>query len=233
MNVFYKTEICSDTLILDPSESNHCIKVLRYVKGDEVRIIDGKGGYYIGKIESEDPKACMVRIVSSFKQYEKMPYQLNIAISPTKNIDRFEWFIEKATEIGVSSIIPVLCRRSERRNIRMDRLEKIVISAMKQSVKAYRPNVYDLMDYNEWIKGGIGGSLFIAHCYDSPKMDIREIKITDNNTILIGPEGDFTEEEIELATSNGFHPVSLGKYRLRTETAGVVACTAFSLKFGI
>jgi len=230
MDLFYKADIVSEQLELDPNESAHSVKVLRYRSGDRVRIIDGKGGFYVGVIENTDPKACKVRIISKTDNYEKLPYELHIALAPTKKLDRFEWFVEKATEIGVSSITPLFCQRSERRNIRLDRIERVAISAMKQSVKAYLPNICEPITYATFIEQSRPGSKFIAHCMDGFKKDIRTVDLSDIITILIGPEGDFTPDEIMFAIRNDYESLSLGDYRLRTETAGVVACSAVYLK---
>lgn len=230
MNLFYKTDINTEKLVLDPDESAHSIKVLRFRRGDQVRIIDGKGGLYTGEIANADPKACEVKIISKIDNYEKLNYDLHIAIAPTKKQDRFEWFVEKATEIGVSSITPLFCQRSERRNIRMDRIERVAIAAIKQSVKAYLPRICAPITYANWIDQRPHGSKFIAHCMDGAKKDIRTVELSNSITILIGPEGDFTPEEIGQAIQHGYEPLSLGDYRLRTETAGVVACSAIYLK---
>ncbi|MEX2371448.1 MAG: 16S rRNA (uracil(1498)-N(3))-methyltransferase [Bacteroidales bacterium] len=230
MNIFYKPGITSKSLVLDAAESNHCIKVMRYRKGDIVRLIDGKGGYYTAEIETDDRKACGIKIISVDENFEKLPYELHIAIAPTKNMDRFEWFIEKATEIGISKITPLICSRSERKMIRHDRLEKIVIAAMKQSVRAFKPVIERHIDYATWLKSGQTGTKYIAHCMESPKQNLWQATLSDSITILIGPEGDFTQEEVRLAEKHAFEPVSLGKSRLRTETAGIVACSAVSFK---
>ncbi len=226
MDIFYKPDIDSDLIILDAQESAHCIRVMRYKSGDSVCIIDGRGGYFIAEIVREDPKACTIKIVSRQENYKPLPYELHLAIAPTKNTDRFEWFLEKATEIGITSITPIICRRSERRNIRMDRMEKIVIAAMKQSVKAYLPRLNTLVSFEEWVKGQESDTRYIAHCMDGPKRNIWNADLSVNNAVLIGPEGDFTAEEVVFAEKHGFMPISLGTQRLRTETAGIVACTA-------
>lgn len=232
MNLFYKPDIISDRLVLDQKESIHCIKVMRYRKGDQVRLIDGAGGFYVAEIDTEDQKACGVKIISKIEEYQRMPYDLHIAIAPTKSMDRFEWFVEKATEIGITSITPVFCTRSERRNIRLDRIEKVAVSAIKQSVKAYLPKIRKPVDYAKWIEYKHIGSKFIAHCIEGSKNDIRTVELSGMITILIGPEGDFTPEEVFRATHNNFVPLSLGNYRLRTETAGVVACSAVYFREG-
>lgn len=232
MNVFYKTNIEGNNVILDSKESLHCIKVMRYKIGDLVKIIDGRGGYYEAKIVNDNYKACQIEIIDRKFEFEALPYELNLAIAPTKSMDRFEWFVEKATEIGISSITPIICSHSERRSIRIDRIEKLVISAMKQSLKAYLPKINHEVDYETWIKNTFSGDKYIAHCMEGERIDIRNISFSNSITILIGPEGDFTPEELNCAIKTGFRPVSLGKYRLRTETAGLVACTAVSMKFG-
>jgi len=230
MNIFYITNIQGDLVTLDPLESNHCIKVMRYKKGDQLRLIDGSGGLYEAEILDEDHKACKVVIRSKQLNFKPLPYELHIAIAPTKNTDRFEWFLEKATEIGITRITPILSARSERKNIRMDRLEKVIISAMKQSEKAYLPSIAELIPFEEWLTEQTQGSRFIAHCMEGPKEDLWKAACSENITILIGPEGDFTPGELSLALEAGFQSVSLGSSRLRTETAGVLACSAIYFK---
>jgi 16S rRNA (uracil1498-N3)-methyltransferase len=232
MNVFYKPNIVSDHLILDQKESTHCIKVMRYRKGDQIRLIDGVGGFYLSEIDNEDPRACGVRIISKVEKYKCLPYELNIAIAPTKSVDRYEWFVEKATEIGISSIIPLFCARSERKNIRLDRIRKVAVSAMKQSVKAYLPVINEPVDFNKWIELQHPGTNFIAHCMEPPGKDIRTVELSEQITILIGPEGDFSPDEVSKAITKKFTPLSLGNYRLRTETAGIVACSAIHFRAG-
>ena len=231
MEVFYLPDAGSDHCMLDQVESNHCIKVLRKKEGDRIRLIDGKGTFYLGEITDANRKACRIQIVSQQPDEYPMPYELHIGIAPTKSMDRFEFFVEKATEIGVSSITPIICDRSERRNIRQDRLEKVAIAAIKQSEKAFLPEIGEMVHFNRWITSGSVGSKFIAHCMETEKVDLWNAEITASNRILIGPEGDFTFEEVALAMQEGFLPVTLGRYRLRTETAGIVACSAFYQKF--
>lgn len=226
MNVFYTTDISGKDAILDPVESIHCIKVLRFRKGDPVRLVDGTGGYYEGVIENESPRECRITVVSSRMQYQPLPYFLHLAIAPTKNMDRFEWFIEKATEIGISAITPLYCMRSERRNLRLDRLEKVIISAVKQSVKAYKPSLLEPMEFTDFINTPRSGSRFIAHCMEGSKKRLIQAGLAETNILLIGPEGDFTSEEVHQAEVSGYVAVTLGNYRLRTETAGVVACAS-------
>ncbi|MCF8225566.1 MAG: 16S rRNA (uracil(1498)-N(3))-methyltransferase [Bacteroidales bacterium] len=225
MNVFYFPEIREGKVFLGPGESHHCIKVLRYDKGDMLRIIDGYGGYYTARIVDDNPKAVGINIIERHMEYQRLPYDLHIAIAPTKSKDRFEWFIEKAVEIGVSGIHPILCDRSERRTVRMDRLENIVVSAMKQSVKAYKPEIFSPLTYKEWIEKPRKGKKYIAHCNTGDKQNIWETGHSTAYHIMIGPEGDFTPEEVEHAADHGYESLSLGDFRLRTETAAIVACT--------
>lgn len=232
MDVFYNPDIVSDHLTLDPGESNHCIRVLRYKRGDKIRLIDGKGGLYIAEIRNEDRNACLVKIISDNMHDEKLPYELHVAIAPTKSTDRLEWFVEKATEIGVTSITPVICERSERRNLRIDRLEKVAVAAIKQSVNPWKPDIRGKLPATEWILQQQKGTRLIAHCMDRTRYDIRDITLGDQITIMIGPEGDFSPAELELAVAQGFVPVSLGPQRLRTETAGLLACATVHIKSG-
>lgn len=226
MDIFFKPDMQDQDLFLDPVESSHCIRVLRHQRGDRVIIIDGKGGRYIAEILEPDPKRCGISVVSIEQDNVNLPYELHIAIAPTKNIDRFEWFLEKATEIGITSIRPILCKRSERKQVRLDRLEKVIIAAMKQSGKAYKPLLKELSPFESWLKEDHTGLRMIAHCMDGSKKPLWAYTGSKAYNLLIGPEGDFTEEEVQLAVEVGFQPVSLGDYRLRTETAGVVACSA-------
>lgn len=226
MNIFYRPDITSDQLTLDPLESNHCIKVLRYKIGDQIRLIDGAGGYYLAEITGDSFKACEISILSRELNYEPLSYDLEIAIAPTKNMDRFEWFIEKATEIGISTITPLICERSERKNLRMDRLEKVIISAIKQSVKAYKPILNPLVKFEDWIKSNSSESKFITHCMPGNKKKLWNEELEKSIAVMIGPEGDFSPEELTIAENCNFIQASLGDYRLRTETAGIIACSA-------
>lgn len=227
MDIFYKPEIENGEMLLDPAESNHCVRVMRYRAGDRIRMIDGKGGCYEAELLNADRKACRVRIVSSERDLQPLPYQLHIAIAPTKRMDRFEFFVEKATEIGVTSITPIVCQRSERRNMRIDRIEKVAIAAIKQSGKAFLPEIRELEKFQSFIAHEHTGAKYIAHCMDGERIELWDAPHAGENWILIGPEGDFTEAETAAAISRGFQPVSLGSYRLRTETAGIFACASF------
>lgn len=190
-----------------------------------MQITNGKGYLFQAKILTVDIKKCKAEIVSTAKKHPKM-YSLHMVVAPTKNIDRFEWFLEKATEIGVDEITPVICERSERKVIKRERLERIILSAMKQSLQTYLPKLNDAVSYEGFMEHAHEGLLFIAHCEKGEKMDLKRRVAPDKDiTILIGPEGDFSPSEIKQAHEKGFWPVSLGKNRLRTETAALVACT--------
>ena len=229
MNIFYSKNIQGNSGFLDEIESHHCIKVLRLKTGDKVCIVDGKGGYFEGIISIADHRACVIEITKTQTGFGKRNFMIHIAIAPTKNIDRFEWFLEKATEIGIDEITPVVCQRSERKILKEERLEKVISSAMKQSIKAYRPVLHSLTMLEKFIDSQHDGNKFIAHCMDGERHELIKVKPVGNRfIILIGPEGDFSEKEIKLAIAKEFLPTSLGSGRLRTETAGVVACQVIS-----
>jgi len=230
MQVFYTPQIKKITYQLTEEESKHAVKVLRLEAGDEICMIDGVGGLYYGIIDEPNPKKCIIRVIEKIEQYNRRNYRLHIAIAPTKSIERFEWFLEKATEIGIDEITPLLCQRSERKVLKADRLNKIVLSAMKQSVKAYMPKLNKLTKFSEFINSDSFEGAYIAHCEDVAKPSFKS-KISKNKdiTILIGPEGDFSPTEIEQAKTKGFEEIHLGKSRLRTETAGIVACHTVNL----
>jgi 16S rRNA (uracil1498-N3)-methyltransferase len=230
MHIFYTPDISGNTFILDETESKHCIRVLRLEKGDEITLVDGRGGFYRAEITDPNPKRCMVKVVHSEQEFGLKNFQVHIAIAPTKNIERLEWFLEKATEIGINRVIPLLCQHSERKEIKPERLEKVMVSAMKQSLKAYIPQLDQLTKFSDLIRQPFDGQKFIAHCEDQHRDLLKNLVIPDQKSmILIGPEGDFSPEEIQEAIQAGFKPVSLGNSRLRTETAGVVACHTVNL----
>lgn len=230
MNIFYLPEIKEDIVLLDEVESGHAIRVLRMKEGDVVTLTDGTGGWFEGSIEEAHPKKCRVRIASTQLDFEKRNYQLVMAVAPTKNSDRTEWLLEKAVEIGIDGFIPIQCRFSERKNINIMRLHKVALAAMKQSLKAYMPEISELVSFAELIKTPFMGKKFIAHCYPGEKPHLKElISAGDDVLVLIGPEGDFSEDEVTLALQNGFREISLGKSRLRTETAALAACHTVAL----
>lgn len=224
MYLFYTQDILTSH-VLSEEESQHCVRVLRYTRGDEILLTDGKGNTYTARITNPHPKHCEFEVLTQEKQQKAHDFYLHIAIAPTKNIERMEWMVEKCTEIGVDEITPLLCRFSERKQIRTDRLEKIVLSAAKQSLTPYLPKLNELTDYGTFVRQATEETKFIAHCYKEDKRELKdEIRRGKSVLVLIGPEGDFSEQEVEEALALGFVPVSLGNSRLRTETAGVVAC---------
>ena len=224
MYLFYCPDIDKQQT-LSEEESGHCVRVLRYTAGDEILITDGRGTTYTARITNPHPKHCDFEIISREKQEPRHAFHLHIAIAPTKNIERLEWAIEKCVEIGVDEITPLLCRFSERKQLRTDRLEKIILSAAKQSLTPYLPVLHELTPYDAFIQSQRQGQRFIAHCYKEDKRVLKnEIEKGRDVLVLIGPEGDFSEKEVADALAQGFVPVSLGNSRLRTETAAVVAC---------
>lgn len=228
MNLFYAPDI-AQTSELPEDESLHCVKVLRLREGDPVTVIDGKGMFYYSEIEFAHPKHCRVRIIRQEKESSVRKGRLHIAIAPTKNIDRIEWFLEKVVEIGIDEITLLRCRYSERKEVKYDRLQKIVVSAMKQSLKATLPLFNPMTDIQMFLAAPREGLLAIGHCHKTiPRRYLKEYYQEGAPlTMLIGPEGDFSEEEVELAIQKGYQPVSLGESRLRTETAGLMVATTF------
>lgn len=229
MNIFYTPDIEGNTYTLNEEESKHCVRVLRMMVGDAINLVDGKGGFYTAKIADANPKRCRVDVVSKIEDYGKRPYYLHIAIGPTKLIDRYEWFLEKVTEIGIDEITPLESFHSERRVVKQERSEKVVTAAVKQSMKAFHPIVNEITSFKELVKLPFNGKRLIAHCNVGNKILLKKaLEPNENALILIGPEGDFSVEEVEMAVQNGFVEISLGDSRLRTETAGVVACDTLS-----
>ena len=224
MHVFYTPDI-ANTQELPEEEAGHCLRVLRLGVGDEVMLTDGRGFFYQAVIAAATQKRCMVKIVSKTEQEPFWGGHLHLALAPTKNMDRMEWLAEKATEIGFDELTFLNCRFSERKVIKTDRIEKIVVSAVKQSLKARKPVVNEMTDFRKFMERDFSGQKFIAHCYEGEKPLLRDVLHPDEDAvILVGPEGDFSPEEVELAIENGFLTISLGNSRLRTETAGIVAC---------
>ena len=227
--LFYAPDIAT-TSILPEDESQHCVRVLRLKEGDNITITDGKGFLYNAILENTHPKHCQVKIIEQLFQKTLWGSFIHIAVAPTKSIDRMEWFVEKATETGVNEISCLRCRHSERREINLQRLNKIAISAMKQSQKATLPQINEMTDFNKFISREFNGQKMIAHCAGSEKQHLKNVYTTGNNAlILIGPEGDFSDEEITSAITSGFTPISLGNSRLRTETAALIACHTIHL----
>lgn len=224
--IFYTPDILSNPE-LPLEESQHCIKVLRKKEGDEILLTDGKGFFYDAEIIQANPKHCLVNILNTTEQPANWDCTIRIAFAPTKNMDRIEWFAEKATEIGIDRFSPILCRHSERKDIKLQRIEKILVSAMKQSQKAILPQLDEMQPFSKFLEEDFKGQKFIAHCYPHEKKTLKDAYTKGEDVlILIGPEGDFSEQEVEQAIKNGFQPVSLGESRLRTETAALAACHA-------
>lgn len=230
MNIFYTPDIVGKSYTLEESESKHCIKVLRKSLGDRLILVDGLGGWYEASISDPNPKRCSVEVVQVTRHFEKRDYSLHLAVAPTKNIDRFEWMIEKATEIGVDEITPLLCEHSERKHVNNERLQKVLVSAMKQSLKAYLPRLNNLTNFETFSSSNFDAIKIIAHCAEGNKKHIfKQFNAGEKVVVMIGPEGDFSPGEIKMAINHGFKEVSLGKSRLRTETAGLVVCEVVNL----
>lgn len=229
MHVFYTPDIAVDGE-LPEEEAGHCLRVLRLGVGDEVMLTDGKGFFYKAVITAATGKRCQVKVVETIGQAPLWNGHLHLAMAPTKNMDRIEWFAEKATEIGFDELSFVNCRFSERKVIKTERIEKIVVSAVKQSLKARKPLVNELTDFGKFIQQKFKGQKFIAHCYEGDKPLLKDVLIPGNDAVvLIGPEGDFSPEEVQKAEAAGFRAISLGKSRLRTETAALVAVHIMNL----
>ncbi len=226
MQLFYDTNLKpNDTLFtFDKIESKHIVRVLRKKEDDILYITNGKGYLFTSKISIANDKRCSVQIVDEKYINNPLDYKLHVAIAPTKNNQRLEWFLEKATEIGISEITPIICAHSERKIVKRERLEKVLIAAMKQSKRFYLPKLNEAITFKNFIKEEKSGDLFIAHCEETAKKTLKsQLKQGNDTTVLIGPEGDFSENEIIQALQHKFIPVSLGNSRLRTETAGIVA----------
>ncbi|MCB4800109.1 16S rRNA (uracil(1498)-N(3))-methyltransferase [Neotamlana laminarinivorans] len=226
MQLFYNPDITDSTaeFTFNKDESRHIVKVLRKNIGDRLYITNGNGWLFTAEIFVSNINKCVAKIISkTFK--EKHNYNLHLAVAPTKMNDRYEWFLEKATEIGIDSITPIICDHSERKVVKIDRFERILQSAVKQSLQYYMPKLNQAITFSEFLKQNFNGDLFIAHCEETNKKSLKSLlKPSTNITILIGPEGDFSNKEIEAAIKNKFIPVTLGETRLRTETAAIVAC---------
>jgi len=226
MHIFYTPDITQNTYTLNEEESKHCVRVLRLPVGSLVNLVDGKGGFYTAEITSDNPKKVSLAVLNVEEAYQKRNHYLHIAVAPTKNIDRIEWFLEKATELGIDEITPIISDRSERRIVKEDRLNKVITAAVKQSIKAYHPKLNDAISYDSFLKIPFDGDKLIAHCIDNvEKKYISDlVRPRERYLILIGPEGDFTPDEVNLALNKGFKALTLGQNRLRTETAALATC---------
>lgn len=231
MQLFYNAEISLETkeITFDKIESKHIVRVLRKKENDILKITNGKGFLFDAKIIVANDKKCLAVIVANEEKPKPWNYYLHIAIAPTKNNDRMEWFLEKATEIGIDEITPIICQNSERRVVKLDRFEKIIQAAMKQSLKFTLPKLNTAVKFNDFIKEDFNGKLYIAHCEEQDKKTLKKVvSASETTTLLIGPEGDFSLEEIKNAIKKNYIPVSLGESRLRTETAALVAVNIVS-----
>ena len=232
MQLFYNPSINKTltSFVFDKEESKHIIKVLRKKESDILFVTNGLGYLFKTEIALASDNKCTVNIIS-FEKQESSKFHLHLAVAPTKMNERYEWFLEKATEIGIHEITPIICEHSERKVIKTDRFQKIIESAMKQSLHYYLPKFNEPISFKDFIKSQKSGQLFIAHCEETNKKTLKnELKPNEDVTILIGPEGDFSVKEIQLALENSFIPVSLGNTRLRTETAAIVACHSVVFK---
>lgn len=231
MQLFYNPSLDNSfaQFFFSTEESKHIVKVLRKKEGDILHITNGRGLLFQAEILVADLRKCKAQIISTEKSIPKR-YSLHLVVAPTKMNDRYEWFIEKATEIGVDEITPIICDRSERKTLKLERMERVLQSAMKQSLQTQLPKLNPPISYADFMAVEQGGLKFIAHCDDGEKMELKRRVAADKDiTILIGPEGDFSNTEIERAIDQGFVPVSLGNHRLRTETAAIVACTTVAM----
>lgn len=228
--LFYTQKIENGFAVLEEEEAQHLFHVLRKKAGDTIRLTDGKGRFYEADIADAGKRQVLARILSVTEVPPLRKARLHVAIAPTKQMERIEWFLEKATEIGIEEITPILCRRSERDSVRADRLEKILVSAMKQSLRATLPLLHPLTRFDDFVKNTPGAQKFIAWCASEPLPHLKEALRPDQDAvIMIGPEGDFSPEEVQLAYARDFRGVSLGQARLRTETAGLLAVNVFEL----
>ena len=229
MHVFYTPDIAT-SCEMPEEEAGHCLRVLRLTVGDEVMLTDGKGSFYKAVISAATNKRCQLKVIEELPQEKGWTGWLHLAMAPTKNMDRTEWFAEKATEIGFDELTFLNSRYSERKVIKTERIEKILVSAVKQSLKASKPVLNEMMDFNKFISQEFHGQKFICHCNEGEKKLLKDVVIPgEDAVILIGPEGDFSPEEVAKAMACGFIPVSLGKSRLRTETAALVAIHTLNL----
>lgn len=233
MQLFYAPQITLPQYTLSEEESRHAIKVLRLKVGERLHITDGAGNMHLCEVVSDSAKHCVVNVVESISEFEKRPYSLTMAVAPTKNIDRYEWFLEKATEIGVDHFVALETDHSERRVVKPEREEKVITAAVKQSLKAYHPTFEDMVPFKNFVTREFEGRKFIAHCGDAvvgKSYLASTLAAGQNAVVLIGPEGDFSPEEVRLAVDNGFEEITLGTQRFRTETAAVMAVAMVAIK---
>ena len=228
MQLFYAPDLTPPEHTLGEEESKHCVRVLRLAAGDELAVTDGRGNLFRCVVTEADPRRCRIRVVACEAAFGQLPYRLTMAVAPTKSADRFEWFLEKATEVGVTAILPLASEHSERRSFKPERGEKVLVAAMKQSIKAYKPELRPLTPFREAVAMPFEGRKFIAHCAPARtaagKRHLADcLQPGEAALVCIGPEGDFSPAEIDLAVACGFEEITLGNQRLRTETAAVAA----------
>lgn len=232
MQYFYSNNIIKDLVILNEEESKHCIKVLRHKVNDKIYLIDGLGSLFLCNILDDNFNQCKLQIIKKESVIERS-FKLHIAISPIKNVDRFEWFIEKATEIGIDEITPIVCNKTEKLKIKKDRIQRILLSATKQSLNTKIPQFNEMINFKDFInlqKNTPNFEKFIAYCGTDNSENLKTLYTKKSNSvIIIGPEGDFTEKEVQHSLENGFKTISLSLNRLRTETAGVIACSTINI----
>jgi 16S rRNA (uracil1498-N3)-methyltransferase len=222
MQIFFTDKIEAGFAHLDEEESRHLVTVLRRRPGDRLRLTDGRGAFYDGELAETGKRHALVRLITREEAPRERPARLHLAIAPTKQIERLEWLLEKATELGIDEITPLLCQRSERETVRLDRLEKVLLSAMKQSLRAYLPRLHALTPFKKLVTVATEAQKRVAWCSETPlPYFMQTVEPEKDLLVLIGPEGDFTAEEVALAEANGFLGISLGTARLRTETAGL------------
>ena len=237
MHLFYLPPPITGLLQFSEQESRHCVKVLRLQLGDVLYLTDGKGNLYKGEIRDNNIKGCQVEVVEQIKDYPQLPYKLHIGIAPTKNSERLEWFVEKAVEIGITEITALACEHSEHISVKTDRIQRLMVAAMKQSLRIDLPIFTPTASFADFIKEkqAVYPQRYIAYCGDLPQPPplLQTICQPRQDTlVLIGPEGDFSPQEVQQAMNCGFIPVSLGKFRLRTETAALLACSVVQLVNG-
>ncbi|MCD6201460.1 MAG: 16S rRNA (uracil(1498)-N(3))-methyltransferase [Bacteroidales bacterium] len=233
MHTFYAEQIHEKKILLDPSESTHAVRVLRLQTGDEVQVLNGRGDIYSGVISKADPRQAVISIIRLVHLEKRAPYSLHIALAPPKNMNRFEFFLEKVVETGIDEITPLLCEHSERDRIRRDRMEKVIVAAMKQSGQSFMPRLNVMTSFSEFVQQPFTGNKLIAHCctHGRASQHLSDAITSDRIRLLIGPEGDFSRQELELALLHKYLPVSLGPSRLRTETAGMAAAVITATRF--
>lgn len=234
MLLFYDPDISGPQYTMKADESKHIARVLRLKNGDELHVVNGTGALFTCVLTDNHQKHCTIDVTKEEAGAGKLPSSIHIAVAPTKNNDRFEWFLEKSTEIGISEVTPIICDHSERKVVKPERLERILVAAMKQSLKAWLPELKEATKFKDFVTSEavnqFTGQKFIAHCAETDRTELHQAHKAGTDTlILIGPEGDFSPAEVELAMEHGFQPITLGESRLRTETAAVVACHTVNL----